>query len=1052
MNNPTSGGTMRTAGVVSAALHSAARGSGDGARGFFTLDGTVCTTDAVTNTPAPAAFNFDALWEAPVINSIFKVDLANRRLLANDVNGPTAFTGSFPAPITTRSSWCFIANRENQPPMSNLPVSEIMLRLLASCSVGRRLLVAVLAALLAACGSSDDSPAPPAPPAAVAPTITAGPAAATVTEGDSASFSVTAAGTAPLTYQWQRNGTAITGATAATYTLVTGLGDDSAQFRVVVSNSAGSTTSAAALLRVNARARPPTLTAQPASMTIAELNSVTLSVTVDGTPPFTYQWQRSPDGATYADIAGATGDSYTTPLLSRGDSGVRYRVIVNNATGQAITSTAAQITVNADAAVLAAAGGTVSGDNDAIRITVPAGALLGPTRFRFTALPTFPGPLPSDYTPIAGASYEIVTEGAGFVPNQPVTVRLAGAVPPAPAIAARAGETALDDRRARRLAQTPANRLVQQCGQGSIVADYPSDSDGGFRVVLCAPPAPGGIGNTSVGGITPQPAVLPTITRQPVDATASVGRSASFAVFATGPNLSYQWLRNGTPISGATNASYVIDSVTRSDFGAVFRVRVSNRFGEETSATATLSEDTRPPQVGAWTARSPLSAYATFLGAPEQVFGEYVVNNDGTLETSLAGGPLATGVVGDPIVVGDNSAQTGLVAVLFRERISGSSCPGGDRLRAVPVYREIESARTYRGTAITLLDAGCLNDRGVAATIARNKVSFEFAAVAGNSGTNLVVGSVAISGFGDSPPNPRLTVVGTPAPLSLDALCTSPFFSSRAMAGSAGAYSYFPPVSDTRTQAVLAFTTVRGSGGLNSSAVCVATMAPGGTWSAARPVWSDGDVFTAVPQAMAAMRGDGTALVAASRLLSGNHQIAVASRGGDAAPNAPNGGWVIETPQQSTSLTRPELAFDASGNATLVYRAQTGSPAFDVIFAATRSANGAWGNRTAVSPAARNTLFPRVLVAANGDTVVQYQVAIDGSSAYNLMETSLIAGQWQLPTPLAPEDGAINRTDASMSQRTQSVGGAVADSVVAYWRETEPGGSRLRIAGAFKQR
>lgn len=690
---------------------------------------------------------------------------------------------------------------------------------------------------------------------------------------------------------------------------------------------------------------------------------------------------------------------------------------------------------------------------------MPAGALLGPTRFRFTARPAFPGPLPSDYTLIAGSSYDIVTDGAGFASSQPVTVRLAAAALPAQAIAARAGVTVLDDDRVRRMTPTPANRMVQQCGAGSVPPNDGSpsgvllDPQGTSLATLCAPPSLGGSATTSVGGITPQPAVLPTITRQPVNASVRVGRSATFAVFANGPGLSYQWLRNGTPISGATGASYVIDSVATADFGAQFRVRVSNRFGEETSAAATLSEDTTPPQVGVWTARPP-SAFSPTLGAPEQLFGEYVVNNNGTLDTSLAGGPLATGVVGDPIIVGDNSARTGLVAVLFRQRVSGSACPGGDLLRAIPIYRELESARTYRGSAITLLDAGCLNDRGVAAALARNKVSFEFAASAGNSGTNLVVGSVAISGFGDSPPNPRLAVVGTPAPLSLDPQCTSPYFSSRAMAGVASAYNYFAPISDTRTQAVLAFTTVLGAGGFNSSTVCAATMAPGETWSAARPVWSDGDVFTSVPQAMAAMHGDGTALVAASRLVSGNHQIAVASRAGDAAPNALNGGWVIETPQQSTSITRPELAFDGSGNATLVYRARTAppapTPAYDTIFAVTRSANGTWGSRTAVSPAGRNTLFPRVLVAANGDAVVQDQVAIDDSSAYNLMETSLIAGQWQLPTPLAAEDGAINRTDASMSQRIGSVPADGLGSVAIYWRESAPNG--FRIAGALKQR
>ncbi|MCE2646300.1 MAG: immunoglobulin domain-containing protein, partial [Burkholderiaceae bacterium] len=91
--------------------------------------------------------------------------------------------------------------------------------------------------LLAACGGSDDppppTPAPPAPtpspppppPAAVAPSITAQPAAVSVTEGQTAAFSVTATGTAPLAYQWRRNGADIAGATAATYSLAATLAD-----------------------------------------------------------------------------------------------------------------------------------------------------------------------------------------------------------------------------------------------------------------------------------------------------------------------------------------------------------------------------------------------------------------------------------------------------------------------------------------------------------------------------------------------------------------------------------------------------------------------------------------------------------------------------------------------------------------------------------------------------------------------------------------------------------------------------------------------------------
>src|SRR5207245_2533424 len=105
--------------------------------------------------------------------------------------------------------------------------------------------------------------------ALVAPTITRQPASQSVTAGQRATFTVTATGTAPLSYQWQKNGTAIARPTAASYTTpVTTASDNSAQFTVVVSNAAGSVTSNAAALTVNSAPVAPTITTQPASQTV----------------------------------------------------------------------------------------------------------------------------------------------------------------------------------------------------------------------------------------------------------------------------------------------------------------------------------------------------------------------------------------------------------------------------------------------------------------------------------------------------------------------------------------------------------------------------------------------------------------------------------------------------------------------------------------------------------------------------------------------------------------------------------------------------------------
>jgi formylglycine-generating enzyme required for sulfatase activity len=73
----------------------------------------------------------------------------------------------------------------------------------------------------------------------------------TVTAGQEAVFRVTATGTGPLGYQWQRNGVNVAGAITATLTINGAQTADAGEYRVVVSNAAGDVTSAAAMLTVN---------------------------------------------------------------------------------------------------------------------------------------------------------------------------------------------------------------------------------------------------------------------------------------------------------------------------------------------------------------------------------------------------------------------------------------------------------------------------------------------------------------------------------------------------------------------------------------------------------------------------------------------------------------------------------------------------------------------------------------------------------------------------------------------------------------------------------
>jgi hypothetical protein len=182
------------------------------------------------------------------------------------------------------------------------------------------------------------------------PGIATQPSNQTVMQGQAATFTVAANGSAPFTYQWQRNQVNINGATSPSYTINPAtFADDQTKFRCVVTNAFGNATSNQATLTVNA---PPSITNNPADQTVTEGQPVTFNVAAIGSAPLVYQWQRN-----QMNIGGATSASYTINATSASDNGAKFRCVVTNGFGNA-TSNEATLTVNAAPPALATEVGT----------------------------------------------------------------------------------------------------------------------------------------------------------------------------------------------------------------------------------------------------------------------------------------------------------------------------------------------------------------------------------------------------------------------------------------------------------------------------------------------------------------------------------------------------------------------------------------------------------------------------------------------------------------------------------------------------------------------
>ena len=172
-----------------------------------------------------------------------------------------------------------------------------------------------------------------------APTIAQAPLGGNLVVGSPFVLSVSAAGTAPYTYQWKLNNTAISGATDSVYFIPSATTANAGSYTVTVTGPGGNVTSVPATL---AESTSVALTDQPSSRKVAAGATVQFAVSattsVSGAT-LTYQWRKGANA-----IAGATTSSLTLTRVSAADA-ASYSVVVADGTGT-LTSQSAVLTVN----------------------------------------------------------------------------------------------------------------------------------------------------------------------------------------------------------------------------------------------------------------------------------------------------------------------------------------------------------------------------------------------------------------------------------------------------------------------------------------------------------------------------------------------------------------------------------------------------------------------------------------------------------------------------------------------------------------------------------
>ena len=458
-----------------------------------------------------------------------------------------------------------------------------------------------------------------------APSITSQSSGATVCENAAHSFSVTASGTATLSYQWYNSSGQIGGATNNSYNIGSVSTSNEDNYYCIVSNTCGTAQSTSISLSVKTA---PVIGTNPSSLTKCEGQSAQFTIQASGSSPISYQWYKSPGTS----ISGANSSSMLISPVGSSDAGAYYCKATNSCGYD--QSNSATLTVNNAAEITAQSSSATVCQGSSHTMTVTAtgsgslsyqwynssGAISGASNNTYT--------IGSVSTTHADNYYCIVSNSCGS--DQSNTISLT--VNTAPSIANQPSSSTVCEGQ---------SAVFTISGDGTSPLSYQwYDGSGAISGASSSSYLIAGVTSSNAdnyyckitnacGNVTSTTASLSvntnvSISAQSASTTLCEGASPSFSVTASGSSpLTYQWYKDNSAISGATNNTFSLTSIDTS-YEATYHVLVSNACNSQQSSPIILSVKQAPT----------ISTQPASASVCENQSSSFMVSADGTAPLS----------------------------------------------------------------------------------------------------------------------------------------------------------------------------------------------------------------------------------------------------------------------------------------------------------------------------------------------------------------------------------------------------------------------------------